>query len=399
MYSICIGLRRAADVSPIQFTNINKSQEEPSVHLTALAGMSYPEIISVAPMLEVTDRHFNYFLRGISKCTTLYTEMHVDTTLIHQFSNLEYFIGIDRDCADPTVIQLGGSQAEELKQATEIVCAYGGYSEINLNCGCPSPKVYKRCFGARLMLDPELVRQLVSTMARVSNVPITVKCRIGADDVDSYEDLTRFIATVHMGGVDKFIIHSRKCLLNGLTPKQNRDIPPLRYDVVHRLISDFPELKFVINGGINSLEEVDTHLFDSYESYPPAHGVMMGRAIQNDPFLLATVDSRYYGQRNPQLTRRQVMERYLEHCDFMQSDDGPRKDYRGKVSLMGSALMVKAVHHAFKGCDGNGQYRRAMDEAYVEMNGKYEKTRARDIVSIINSFENKLFDCVRYNSD
>lgn len=164
--------------------------------------MSFAEIISVAPMLDVTDRHFNYFLRGISRCTTLYTEMHVDTTLIHQIPNLDFFIGVDRDCADPTVIQLGGSKSEELRQATEIVCAYGGYSEVNLNCGCPSPKVYKRCFGARLMLNPELVRELCSQMVRVSNVPVTVKCRIGADDLDSYEDLTRFIATVHTAGIE-----------------------------------------------------------------------------------------------------------------------------------------------------------------------------------------------------
>lgn len=162
--------------------------------------MSYPELVSVAPMLDVTDRHFRYFLRGITRCTTLYTEMHVDTTLIHQEANLDFFIGYDKDCTDPTVIQLGGSRPEELRQATELVTANGGYSEINLNCGCPSPRVTKRCFGARLMLEPELVRALVSTMARVATVPVTVKCRIGADDLDSYEDLTKFIATVHSGG-------------------------------------------------------------------------------------------------------------------------------------------------------------------------------------------------------
>lgn len=128
------------------------------------------------------------------------------------------------------------------------------------------------------------------------------------------------------------------------------------------------------------MSEADSHLFDAYEGLPPVHGVMMGRAVLNDPFLLSTVDSRYYGRKNPGLTRREVMERYLNHCDFMQSDEGPVKNYRGKISEMGSSLMVKAVHHAFKGCDGNGSYRRAMDEAYISMNGKYEKTKARDIV-------------------
>lgn len=126
---------------------------------------------------------------------------------------------------------------------------------------------------------------------------------------------------------------------------------------------------------------MDTHLFDTYEEHPPVHGAMLGRAVLNDPFMLATADSRYFGQPNPGLTRRQCMERYMDYCDFMQSDEGPRKDFRGKISTMGSALMVKAVHNAFKGCQGNGQYRRAMDEEYCEKNGKYEVTKARDIVS------------------
>jgi tRNA-dihydrouridine synthase A len=131
-----------------------------------------PEIVSVAPMLECTDRHFRYFLRGITRCTTLYTEMVVDTTLTHQENNLEFFIGLDRECADPTVIQLGGHDAEDLARASLLCDRYGGYSEINLNCGCPSPKVTKRCFGARLMLEPDLVRELVHSMCRVSSIPV-----------------------------------------------------------------------------------------------------------------------------------------------------------------------------------------------------------------------------------
>lgn len=159
-----------------------------------------PEVLSVAPMLECTDRHWRYFLRGITRHTTLYTEMYVDTTLINQEPNLEYFIGHDCEHADPTVIQLGGHDAEDMKAAVELVNRIGGYSEINLNCGCPSPRVYKRCFGARLMLEPDHVRELVHAMSRVAAVPVTVKCRIGADDLDSYEDLQRFIETVHSGG-------------------------------------------------------------------------------------------------------------------------------------------------------------------------------------------------------
>lgn len=154
----------------------------------------------MAPMLECTDRHFRYFLRGITKCTTLYTEMVVDTTLLHQRPNLDFFIGNDVSDGGPTVIQLGGHNAEELREATEICSTYGGYSEINLNCGCPSPRVSQRCFGARLMLEPDHVRELVHSMGRVTDLPITVKCRIGADDFDKYEDLTRFVRTVSTGG-------------------------------------------------------------------------------------------------------------------------------------------------------------------------------------------------------
>jgi tRNA-dihydrouridine synthase len=181
--------------------------------------------------------------------------------------------------------------------------------------------------------------------------------------------------------VDKFIIHSRKCLLNGFTPKQNRDIPPLKYDVVHRLVTDFPELKFIINGGISTFSEIDTHLFGEYEGHPPVHGVMLGRAVQNDPFMLAAADSTYFGQRDPGLSRRACMERYMDYCDFMQSPEGPVQEYRDKRVVVSPAVMVKAVHHVFRGCKGNGYYRRAMDEIYIKKNGKYEDLKAREIVS------------------
>lgn len=202
------------------------------------------ELLSVAPMMEVTDRHFRRLLRFLTKKTILYTEMVVDETIIHN-PNLDMFIGRSIE-ENPSIIQLGGHDPELLARAAEICQVYSGdsYGEINLNCGCPSQRVSKRCFGAKLMLEPDLVRQLVYEMGRRVSVPISVKCRIGVDEQDSYDELKNFISTVHQGGVNKFIIHSRKCLLK-LNPKQNRDIPPLQYEVCYDISISFLHSDFV----------------------------------------------------------------------------------------------------------------------------------------------------------
>ena len=218
------------------------------------------ERISVAPMMEMTDSHWRMMLRGITRKTVLYTEMVVDDAVNHTDSrSLDYFIGKNID-ESPSVIQLGGHNPETLAQAAEHCEIYGGgYNEINLNCGCPSQRVAKRCFGAKLMLEPDLVREIVSSMVRRVSIPITVKCRIGADDKDSYEELLEFIRAANAGGANKFIIHSRKCFLNGLSTKQNRDIPPLKYEVVHSLVKEFPDLKFILNGGISLFNDFSPH--------------------------------------------------------------------------------------------------------------------------------------------
>ena len=159
----------------------------------------HTELLSVAPMMDWTDRHYRFLMRGITRCATLYTEMIVDTTVLHQSLNLDFFIGKDIS-EHPSVIQIGGHDADTVASAAHIVGQYGDYSEINLNCGCPSPRVSRRCFGARLMLEPELVREIVSKTSRVVSQPVTVKCRIGVDTKDSYEELCKFIQTVHQGG-------------------------------------------------------------------------------------------------------------------------------------------------------------------------------------------------------
>ena len=216
------------------------------------------ERLSLAPMVEVTDAHFRYFLRGLSKKTVLYTEMIVDDTITRTISKLDFLVGKNIE-ENPSVIQLGGHDAEMLANAAEICSQYGDYNEINLNCGCPSQRVSKRCFGAKLMEEPDYVREIVQQMQRRSSKPITIKCRIGVDNKDSYEELCHFIQQTHLGGVQKFVIHSRKCFLKGLSTKQNRDVPPLKYDIVHRLVHDFPDLTFILNGGIMNFEEAKSH--------------------------------------------------------------------------------------------------------------------------------------------
>jgi tRNA-dihydrouridine synthase A len=226
------------------------------------------ERISIAPMMEITDSHWRTFLRGLTRKTVLYTEMIVDQTILHNVNCLDYFIG-SNIFENPSVIQIGlrffaeyspfllfsvfnivgGYDPELLSEATQIISQYGDYSEINLNAGCPSPRVSKRCFGAKLMLNPEHLREICSKMVRCSSVPITLKCRLGVDDHDSYDELTKLIEVVHSTGVRKFIIHARKCLLDGLTTKQNRDIPPLRctmniYYFNHFLFTDVSPINF-----------------------------------------------------------------------------------------------------------------------------------------------------------
>jgi tRNA dihydrouridine synthase A len=234
-------------------------------------------MISVAPMIGWTDKNYRFLIRQLTKQTTLYTEMVMDNALLHNPTKLDDFIDFDPFVEPPLVLQLGGNDPEKLAQAVEICENYspsgavgtitreggttGNFSEINLNCGCPSNKAKKAGFGAELMLEPNLVRQIVTQMIRrSSNTEITVKCRIGTNKRNSWEELVEFVEACHQGGVKKIVVHSRICVLCGLSPAQNRSIPPLRYDVTHGLVKRFPEMKFVLNGGLRSYGEIDRHL-------------------------------------------------------------------------------------------------------------------------------------------
>jgi tRNA-dihydrouridine synthase A len=243
--------------------------------------------ISVAPMMDYTDRHCRYFLRLLSPSALLYTEMITAKALLHgDVSRL-----LDFDAAEqPVALQLGGSDPNELAAAARLGQQWG-YREINLNCGCPSDRVKSGRFGACLMSEPERVRDCVAAMRAVVSIPVTIKCRIGiepgmADKTDD-EFLQHFIATVATAGCEVFIVHARRAVLAGLSPKENREIPPLRYDVASRLRNSFPALKFIVNGGIRSVATVTEHLqqFD---------GVMIGREAYQNPFLLAELHQHLY---------------------------------------------------------------------------------------------------------
>jgi len=256
--------------------------------------------LSIAPMLDYTDRFCRYFLRLITHHTLLYTEMVTTGALLH--GEAERFLRFD-PAEHPLALQLGGSDPAELAACARMGEQWG-YDEINLNVGCPSDRVQSGRFGACLMAEPRLVAQCVAAMADAVSVPVTVKHRIGIDDRDSYGELTDFVGTVAEAGCGVFIVHARKAWLQGLSPKENREIPPLRYAVVKRLKSDFPELEIVINGGIKDLELTEELLLD-------LDGVMIGREAYHNPWILAEADRRIFGDEQPPRSRHLLLEAFL----------------------------------------------------------------------------------------
>ena len=239
--------------------------------------------ISVAPMLDLTDRHCRAFLRILSPNVKLYTEMVVVGSIIH--GDKDRFLGYDSS-EHPLALQLGGCDSKKLAICAALAEEWG-YDEVNLNVGCPSDRVKNAQFGACLMASPDLVREGVAAMIDAVNIPVTVKTRLGIDDFDSYEYLYDFIQNVSGSGCSEFIIHARKAWLNGLSPKENRTIPPLMYDRVYRLKEDFPELRFVLNGGVTSIEQLQTHL-------GLVDGVMIGREVYQNPWILKQIEERFY---------------------------------------------------------------------------------------------------------
>ncbi|WP_417582060.1 tRNA dihydrouridine(20/20a) synthase DusA [Pelagibacterium sp.] len=238
---------------------------------------------SIAPMMDWTDRHCRYLHRQLSSRALLFTEMVTSAALVH--GDTERLLGYD-ESEHPVAVQLGGSDPFELAEAVRICDRYG-YDEINLNVGCPSDRVQSGKFGACLMAEPDLVAQCLTVMSDATDTPITVKCRIGIDDQDSEEDLNRFVDAVRPSGIDALYVHARKAWLKGLSPKENRDIPPLDYDRVYRLKQRLGDFPVIINGGIKSVEECIEHLRHT-------DGVMLGRVAYHDPMILADADLRFF---------------------------------------------------------------------------------------------------------
>ena len=257
--------------------------------------------VSIAPMMDCTDRHERFFLRLISKNVFLYTEMIVDEAISRGNKKKLLEFNIDEK---PVALQLGGSSPKLLSEASKIGEDFG-YDEINLNLGCPSKKVEKNKFGACLMKEPKLVADCLSEMQTKTKLPVTIKTRIGYDNVEDYENLHNFISVLKSTGVKTFIIHARKAMLGKFTPKQNLNIPPLKYEYVYRLKEDFPNENIIINGGITSVEEIKPHL-------KKTDGVMIGRAAYHTPYLLAEIEKEIFNNNNVP-SRQDVIEQLIPY--------------------------------------------------------------------------------------
>ena len=257
--------------------------------------------VSIAPMMDCTDRHERFFLRLISKNTLLYTEMIVDEAINRGDKKklLEFNIN-----EKPVALQIGGSSPKLLAEASKIGEDFG-YDEINLNLGCPSKKVEKNRFGACLMREPNLVADCLNKMQSSTKLPVTIKTRIGYDDVEDYENFYNFISKIKSAGIKTFIIHARKAMLGKFTPKQNLNIPPLKYNYVYNLKKDFPNEEIIINGGITSIDEIKDHL-------KKTNGVMIGRAAYHTPYLLADIEKEIFNNENV-LSRKEVLQKLIPY--------------------------------------------------------------------------------------
>lgn len=322
--------------------NANQPAETP-----AISGVPTPDSredvnrrFSVAPMMDWTTSDCRAFHRLISRNTLLYTEMVTTGALIHGdvARHLDY-----NESEHPVALQLGGSDPKALAQCARMAQEWG-YDEVNLNVGCPSDRVQNNMIGACLMAHPSLVAECLTEMQAAVSIPVTVKHRLGIDDLDSFEHLHHFVDTVRESGCNSFTIHARKAILAGLSPKENRDIPPLMYDRVYRIKQLFPELEVIINGGIKTLDECDTHL-------QHVDGVMIGREAYQNPWpLLSQVDERYFGDHRSIPSRMEVAQAFIPHLERRLAEGAPL--YAVAKHLLG----------LFHGQRGGKQFRRYLSE-------------------------------------
>ncbi len=299
-----------------------------------------PRTLSIAPMLDWTDRHYRYFARHITRNTWLYTEMVTTGALIH--GDVERHLRFD-EAEHPLALQLGGSDPADLAKCARLAQEWG-YDEVNLNVGCPSERVQKGAFGACLMAEPHLVADCVKAMRDACDIDVTVKHRIGIDDVEHYDFLREFVDIVAAAGCQTFIVHARNAILKGLSPKENRDIPPLKYDYAYRLKRERPDLEILLNGGIKTQAEIDLHL---------AHvdGVMIGREAYHNPWMMANWDARYYGATSAAPEREAVVAVML--------------DYTRRELAEGNKLrnITRHILGLYQGVPGTRQWRRMLSDA------------------------------------
>lgn len=312
----------------------------------------------MAPMMDCTDRHDRYFMRLLSRNIWLYTEMVVSAALVHGDS--ERFLKHDRS-ESPVALQLGGSDPVEMAQAAALG-QEASYNEINMNVGCPSDRVKSGQFGACLMLQPERVGDCVTAMSERVTIPVTVKCRLGVDDNDSYEELVQFVETVRQAGCRTVIVHARKAWLSGLSPKQNREIPPLDYERVYRLKRDFADIEIVLNGGLQTLEQCMAVL-------PQVDGVMVGRTAYSDPYAFATLDQMMFDSTARVKSRSQVLDEYIEYV---------QENLDAGVYLKHMSRHLLGLYH---GRPGARSWRRQLSEQAADPAATIDVIyRARDLV-------------------
>ncbi len=275
--------------------------------------MTSPWRLSVAPMMDWTDRHCRFFHRLLTHRTRLYTEMVTTGALLHGDvpRHLDY-----HEEEHPLALQLGGSEPEDLAHCAKLAAQWG-YDEVNLNCGCPSERVQRGAFGACLMAEPQLVADCVKAMRDAVTIPVTVKHRIGIDRIESYEFVRDFVGTVALSGCEVFIVHARNAWLQGLSPKENREVPPLRYEFVSRLQADFPVLRFALNGGVTTNAQIESLLDAGMQ------GVMVGREAYHHPWLLAEWDARFLGAEAVERTREQVEAAMVDYMEREAAEGEP----------------------------------------------------------------------------
>lgn len=307
--------------------------------MTAISNSPVDHRFCIAPMMDWSDHHCRFFWRLLTRRALLYTEMVTTGALIH--GDRERFLHYNAE-EHPVALQLGGSEPAELARCARWAQEWG-YDEVNLNCGCPSDRVQSGMFGACLMAQPQLVADCVAAMRDACELPVTVKHRIGIDEMERYDQLTGFVEPIASAGCEVFIVHARKAWLQGLSPKENREIPPLNYDWVYRLKADFPHLTIVINGGIQDLDACTSHL-------ERVDGVMLGREAYQNPWMLAEVDSRLFGVDNPATSREDVIEALL--------------GYAG-TQIVGGAKLNHVTRHIlglYQGVPGARRFRRHLSE-------------------------------------